>query len=187
MVQNTLIPRTLGSCDCLNSTKIWDTSPDFCFHQMEFSHQSDFTKTTFSFTKLASPKKFSHQNAPTKKVLPPNQLHQTVSTKILIFLLFLSLCLISGRCLVAPSGGCFQNYFFFCALPSLLPFAPLFHIVRPWWRPLVVDSWTKFFLGTPFLTSFCTPISYLHATMAPSGGEFRNKIFFWRTSFLTPM
>ena len=96
---------------------------------------------------------------------------------------------------------------FFLRTSILTPFAPLFHIVTPRWRPLVVDSGTKFFFvalpsllplhpyfissrhggalwwwipelnffwRTSILTPFCNPISYRHATVAPSGGGFRN-------------
>ena len=47
----------------------------------------------------------------------------------------------------------------------------------PRWRPLVVDSGTNFFLRSFILTPFCTPISYRHANVAPSGGGFRNYFF----------
>ena len=68
----------------------------------------------------------------------------------------------------------------------LTPFAPLFHIVTPRWRPLVVDSGTKFYFFAHFhLYSLCTPISYRHATVAPSGGEFRNYFFFALPSLLS--
>ena len=163
-----------------------------------------------------------------------------MSTKILFFLNFLIPLPHFGQL----SGGALwwwfpELIFFFGPLPSLLPFAPLFHIVTPQWRPLVVDPGTNFFCALPsllplhpyfissrhggalwwwipelifffvalpsllplhpyfissrhggalwwwipelnffwrtsILTPFCNPISYRHATVAPSGGGFRN-------------
>ena len=110
----TLIPRTLGSRNCLNSTKIWDTWPDFCSHQMEFSHQSDFTKTRFSSTKWASPKKFSHQKSAPTKWCPPKWCPPKCSSTN-FFSIFITSCIPVTWChrAVAPPGGEFWNWIFY--------------------------------------------------------------------------
>ena len=101
-----------------------------------------------------------------------------MSTKILFFLNFLIPLPHFGQL----SGGALwwwfpELIFFFGPLPSLLPFAPLFHIVTPRWRPLVVDSGTKFFFcRTSILTSFAPLFHIITPRWRPlvvdSGTEF---------------
>ena len=75
--------------------------------------------------------------------------------------------------------------FFFGPLPSLLPFAPLFHIVTPQWRPLVVDPGTNFFLRTSILTPFAPLFHIVTPRWRPLVVDSGTNFFFCRTSILT--
>ena len=156
------------------------------------------------------PPKCSHQKSSPTKPTPPNCVHQNFNfltfliplphfgalsggalwwlfPELLFFSAhFLPYSLLHPYFISSGHGGALwwwipELNFSFWALPSLLPFAPLFHICMPQWRPLVVNSGTKFFFGAlPSLlpcNENCPPPKCSHQTTStkwrtPKWGRF---------------